>query len=237
MGGPLSEGDIEDFGGQSCVTCPWHGHKASQGQKGLCSAGQQQLPLLLIPSKRLQISLESGGSIEKGLMNTVCESAPKQRLHEAIDKPDGLIYVRLNDLRSLPSDKYNSNNFAYAKPCVNGFGLQHTSTALHSLESESRAFLGMTGGHQQLSEDDDPMSLSQTDSEASEYTSMPSPLMPFAGFNRSPISSSPIKKQQVIWSKLPKNKLPTMLAIAWVLHRKGPQTRQIPVPVELHTVC
>lgn len=27
QGGPLALGDIEDVGGQLCVTCPWHGFK------------------------------------------------------------------------------------------------------------------------------------------------------------------------------------------------------------------
>ena len=132
-------------------------------------------------------------------MNTVCESAPKQRLHTAVDSTDGFIHVTLNDLRSLPSDKYNSQAFVYAQPAQKGFGLQHTGADLQSFESETRAFLGMTGALQQSRmEEDEPMSLSQTDSEASEYTSAPSPLMPYAGFNRSPISPSPIKKPQVI---------------------------------------
>ncbi|KAK9860388.1 hypothetical protein WJX84_009222 [Apatococcus fuscideae] len=121
MGGPLSQGDIEDVNGTACVTCPWHFHK---------------------------ISLETGGTIEKGLLNTTCESAPKQRLHTASDGSDGMVHVTINDLRSLASDKL---------------------------------------------EEDEPMSLSQTDSETSEYTSAPSPLMPYAGFNRSAFSPSPVK--------------------------------------------
>eukprot|EP00757_Euglenozoa_sp_SAG-D1_P024410 gene24410-1565_t len=26
-GGPLLNGDIEDYGGHPCVSCPWHGYK------------------------------------------------------------------------------------------------------------------------------------------------------------------------------------------------------------------
>ncbi len=153
---------------------------------------------LLTIEHSLQISLETGGTLEKGLMQTVCESAPKQRLHTAIDSPDGFIHVMLNDLRSLPSDKYNSHVFSYARPSQNGFGLHHTGTGMQGFASESRAFLGMAGGHRPSSMDEDePMNLSQTDSETSEYTSAPSPLMPYAGFNRSPVSPAQAKTSQV----------------------------------------
>ncbi|KAK9821163.1 hypothetical protein WJX74_003053 [Apatococcus lobatus] len=170
MGGPLNEGDIEDFNGTACVTCPWHHHR---------------------------ISLETGGTLEKGLLNTTCESAPKQRLHAAVDAADGFIYVTINDLRSLASDKYNSQPFTYSKPSHGSFGLQHMGHGMPAFASEARAFLDMSVGtrHSRI-EEDEPMSLSQTDSETSEYISVPSPLMPYAGFNRTPASPSPVKARQ-----------------------------------------
>ena len=46
MGGPLSEGDIEDFGGKACVTCPWHGHKVCAGSWQVQSAARGCCPPL-----------------------------------------------------------------------------------------------------------------------------------------------------------------------------------------------
>ena len=147
----------------------------------------------------LQISLETGGTLEKGLMNTTCESAPKQRLHAAVDAADGFIHVTVNDLCSLASDKYNNQPFTYAQPSQSSFGLHHMGHGMTAFASEARAFLDMTSGScQSRLEEDEPMSLSQTDSESSEYTSAPSPLMPYAGFNRSPVSPSPVKARQVL---------------------------------------
>ena len=94
-GAPLSNGDIEDFDGKSCIVCPWHGYR---------------------------ITLESGEGLYWGLsedLQSKCVKSKgiKQRAHDVIVR-DGKIYVKVNvDGASIASDFYASSG-----PAAGGAG-------------------------------------------------------------------------------------------------------------------
>ena len=80
-GGPLTEGDIEDFGGVRCVTCPWHKYK---------------------------VDLVTGQGLYLDLDRKVKSKGIRQRAHEVEVRPGEGVFVRLS-LESPPkvaSDAY-----------------------------------------------------------------------------------------------------------------------------------
>ncbi|ESP05406.1 hypothetical protein LOTGIDRAFT_98133, partial [Lottia gigantea] len=84
-GGPLFNGDIEDYGGKACIKCPWHNFK-------ICIDTGEGLYESINPfdlSKPPEIK-------SKGI---------KQRTHKVIVQ-DGKIYVELSIDEKLESDHY-----------------------------------------------------------------------------------------------------------------------------------
>jgi nitrite reductase/ring-hydroxylating ferredoxin subunit len=79
-GGPLEQGDIEDFNGRPCVICPWH---------------------------KYPITLDSGEGLYTSYPDGVCKTKGKvQRLHKVLER-DGHVFVTENTSGpSLGSDSY-----------------------------------------------------------------------------------------------------------------------------------
>ncbi|CCW64328.1 unnamed protein product [Phytomonas sp. EM1] len=88
-GGPLLQGDIEDFGGHLCIECPWHRYK-----------------IALDTGEGLYVSLElppSGGKPKSTIRSKGC----KQRVHKVSVDSQGEVYL-IVDLSGpyIESDRY-----------------------------------------------------------------------------------------------------------------------------------
>eukprot|EP01116_Phalansterium_solitarium_P024182 TRINITY_DN8780_c0_g4_i1.p1 TRINITY_DN8780_c0_g4~~TRINITY_DN8780_c0_g4_i1.p1 ORF type:complete len:298 (+),score=40.02 TRINITY_DN8780_c0_g4_i1:235-1128(+) len=103
MGGPLIDGDIEDFGGHTCIVCPWH---------------------------RYKIQLSNGEGFYAGLDKQVCSKGIKQRVHEVKVVPGDGVYVRLSSGERLPSDHYAY--MGLHKKSTGGGARVHSSLPLRS---------------------------------------------------------------------------------------------------------
>merc|ERR1711991_168048 len=77
-GGPLVEGDIEDYGGHLSVICPWH---------------------------RYPISLENGEGFYQGLDKSIKSKGIKQRTHLVKVENDKL-YVKISKDGTVSSDEH-----------------------------------------------------------------------------------------------------------------------------------
>ncbi|CAL8248555.1 unnamed protein product [Merluccius merluccius] len=91
-GGPLLNGDIEEFNGQSCIVCPWHKYK---------------------------ITLAEGEALYQAVDNPTltplrtrwCSKGVKQRVHK-VTVVNGNVYVTLNDSSEvIESDAYQTEKF------------------------------------------------------------------------------------------------------------------------------
>eukprot|EP01091_Cochliopodium_minus_P015291 TRINITY_DN5394_c0_g1_i1.p1 TRINITY_DN5394_c0_g1~~TRINITY_DN5394_c0_g1_i1.p1 ORF type:complete len:234 (-),score=49.85 TRINITY_DN5394_c0_g1_i1:14-715(-) len=82
LGGPLDIGDIEEYGGKSCVVCPWH---------------------------RYKIDLKSGEALYSKLGGEVCSKGKKQRVHTLkIENNSVLVKLDLTP-EKIESDTYAFN--------------------------------------------------------------------------------------------------------------------------------
>ena len=89
-GGPLTAGDIEEVGGQACISCPWHAYKVT-----LASGEKLYQATELVAGKLVPAGWKSVGV--------------RQRVHEARLEGDSLL-VRLNlSAPHLESDTYAHN--------------------------------------------------------------------------------------------------------------------------------
>ena len=86
-GGPLAVGDIEDFGGKPCLSCPWHLYKVT------LDTGEK-----LYGATRFD---DDGTLVPDGVKS----AGVRQRTHEVERRPDGW-YVRLRLDGEVESDKY-----------------------------------------------------------------------------------------------------------------------------------
>jgi len=86
-GGPLHLGDIEDFGGQQCVRCPWHSYK---------------------------IVLSTGECLYKALDSTIKSKGVKQRTHKVMVK-DNNVYIAVDSPQKsgtkVASDHYSPETY------------------------------------------------------------------------------------------------------------------------------
>ncbi|XP_033737071.1 Rieske domain-containing protein-like [Pecten maximus] len=90
-GGPLYIGDIEDFGGKTCIVCPWHKYKVAidRGEMVYQSCDPHNL---------------SKPAVWKS-------SGVKQRTH-AVTVRDGNVYIKFTDCTGkIPSDQYNNKDY------------------------------------------------------------------------------------------------------------------------------
>jgi nitrite reductase/ring-hydroxylating ferredoxin subunit len=79
MGGPLVQGDIEEFDGRLCVTCPWH---------------------------RYKIDIKTGEGLYTKLGGEAVSKGPKQRKHQVEVRENG-VFVRLSVTeQKMESDHY-----------------------------------------------------------------------------------------------------------------------------------
>jgi hypothetical protein len=70
MGGPLEEGDIEDFDGRKCVVCPWHRYNTWS-------------PYVVADLVfRYKIELATGEGIFVDMKRQVCSKGVRQRTHQ-----------------------------------------------------------------------------------------------------------------------------------------------------------
>ncbi|CCW71001.1 unnamed protein product [Phytomonas sp. Hart1] len=94
-GGPLLNGDIEDFGGHLCIECPWHRYK-----------------IALDTGEGLYVSLElssSGGKPKSTIRSKGC----KQRVHKVSVDNQGEVYLIINlSGPSIESDRYATMEIA-----------------------------------------------------------------------------------------------------------------------------
>ncbi|KAL0979673.1 hypothetical protein UPYG_G00188080 [Umbra pygmaea] len=90
-GGPLQEGDIEEFDGRMCIVCPWHQYKITLAEgEGL----YQKVNPSSTPPKPTWHS--------KGI---------KQRVH-LVTEVNGNVYVTFNDsLDTIDSDFYQTERY------------------------------------------------------------------------------------------------------------------------------
>uniref|UniRef100_A0AAR2KMD5 Rieske domain-containing protein n=2 Tax=Pygocentrus nattereri TaxID=42514 RepID=A0AAR2KMD5_PYGNA len=90
-GGPLQEGDIEEFGGRLCIVCPWHKYKITLAEgEGLYQAVN---PLV------------------KPLRPVWCSKGVKQRVHQ-VTEVNGDIFIRLDDSAgAVESDHYQTEEY------------------------------------------------------------------------------------------------------------------------------
>ncbi|CAL8344501.1 unnamed protein product [Lota lota] len=91
-GGPLQNGDIEEFNGRSCIVCPWHKYKITLAE------GEALYQAIDHPTlKPLRIHWRSKGV--------------KQRVHK-VTEVNGNIYVTLNDSSEvIESDAYQTEKY------------------------------------------------------------------------------------------------------------------------------
>ncbi|KAL6456169.1 hypothetical protein MHYP_G00347110 [Metynnis hypsauchen] len=90
-GGPLQEGDIEEFGGRLCIVCPWHKYKITLAEgEGLYQAVNPSV---------------------KPLRPVWCSKGVKQRIHQ-VTEVNGDIFIRLNDSAgAVESDHYQTEEY------------------------------------------------------------------------------------------------------------------------------
>jgi nitrite reductase/ring-hydroxylating ferredoxin subunit len=94
MGGPIAVGDIEDFMGDTVITCPWHSYKIS-----LSDGSKYFKPVTFDPITKVARS----HNWEKA---TECS----QRVHETTVDSEGNVSVTINTIPSqIPSDHYALN--------------------------------------------------------------------------------------------------------------------------------
>ncbi|XP_071776506.2 Rieske domain-containing protein [Centroberyx gerrardi] len=91
-GGPLQQGDIEEFDGRMCIVCPWHKYKITLAEgEGLYQAVDNPT------AKPLRTRWRSKGV--------------KQRIHR-VTEVNGDVYVTLNDCgESVESDTYQTERY------------------------------------------------------------------------------------------------------------------------------
>ncbi|XP_051950935.1 Rieske domain-containing protein [Xyrauchen texanus] len=90
-GGPLHQGDIEEFDGRPCIMCPWHKYKITLAE-GEC------LYQAVDPSA-------------KPLKPTWCSKGIKQRVH-TVTETNGDVFLTLNDLPgAIDSDYYQTEKY------------------------------------------------------------------------------------------------------------------------------
>ncbi|KAM4616467.1 Rieske domain-containing protein-like isoform 2-T2 [Polymixia lowei] len=91
-GGPLQEGDIEEFNGRTCIVCPWHKYKITLAEgEGLYQAVDN--PTI----KPLRTCWRSKGV--------------KQRIHK-VTEVNGDVYLTLNDSSEVfESDTYQTERY------------------------------------------------------------------------------------------------------------------------------
>ncbi|KAK9970474.1 hypothetical protein ABG768_026418 [Culter alburnus] len=90
-GGPLQEGDIEDFDGRPCIVCPWHKYKITLAEgEGLYQAVDPSV---------------------KPLKPTWCSKGIKQRIH-TVTESNGDMFLTLNDSPgTIDSDYYQTEKY------------------------------------------------------------------------------------------------------------------------------
>ncbi|XP_051510031.1 Rieske domain-containing protein [Myxocyprinus asiaticus] len=90
-GGPLQQGDIEEFDGRPCIMCPWHKYKITLAEgEGLYQAVDPSV---------------------KPLKPTWCSKGIKQRVH-TVTEMNGDVFVTLNDLPgAIDSDYYQTEKY------------------------------------------------------------------------------------------------------------------------------
>ncbi|XP_036434054.1 Rieske domain-containing protein isoform X2 [Colossoma macropomum] len=90
-GGPLQEGDIEEFDGQLCIVCPWHKYKITLAEgEGLYQAVDPSV---------------------KPLRPVWCSKGVKQRVHW-VTEVNGDVFIRLNDSAgAVESDHYQTEEY------------------------------------------------------------------------------------------------------------------------------
>ncbi|XDV48837.1 hypothetical protein PO909_018197 [Leuciscus waleckii] len=90
-GGPLQEGDIEDFDGRPCIVCPWHKYKITLDEgEGLYQAVDPSV---------------------KPLKPTWCSKGIKQRIH-TVTESNGDVFLTLNNSPgAIDSDYYQTEKY------------------------------------------------------------------------------------------------------------------------------
>ncbi|TRY54395.1 hypothetical protein DNTS_023678 [Danionella cerebrum] len=90
-GGPLQNGDIEDFDGRPCIVCPWHKYKITLSEgEGLYQAVDPSV---------------------KPMKPTWCSKGIKQRVH-TVTESNGDLFLTLNDSsESFESDYYQTEKY------------------------------------------------------------------------------------------------------------------------------
>ncbi|KAI2661534.1 Rieske domain-containing protein [Labeo rohita] len=90
-GGPLQEGDIEDFDGRTCIVCPWHKYKITLAEgEGLYQAVDPSV---------------------KPLKPTWCSKGIKQRVHSVTVSNED-VFLTLNDSPGpIDSDHYQTEKY------------------------------------------------------------------------------------------------------------------------------
>lgn len=90
-GGPLQEGDIEDFDGRTCIVCPWHKYKITLAEgEGLYQAVDPTV---------------------KPLKPTWCSKGIKQRIH-TVTESNGDLFLTLNESAgAVDSDFYQTEKY------------------------------------------------------------------------------------------------------------------------------
>eukprot|EP01104_Vermistella_antarctica_P002428 TRINITY_DN1266_c0_g1_i2.p2 TRINITY_DN1266_c0_g1~~TRINITY_DN1266_c0_g1_i2.p2 ORF type:complete len:112 (-),score=8.99 TRINITY_DN1266_c0_g1_i2:171-506(-) len=83
MGGPLDEGDIEDFDGRLCVKCPWH---------------------------RYIIDLDTGEGMYRDMESNGKCKGRKQRVHQVKEDEEGFLWIRVSSAES-DGDKVESDHY------------------------------------------------------------------------------------------------------------------------------
>ncbi|XP_048833837.1 Rieske domain-containing protein-like [Brienomyrus brachyistius] len=90
-GGPLQNGDIEEFSGKLCIVCPWHKYK-----------------ITLLEGEGLYQAVDPS---QKVLKPKWASKGIKQRVH-LVKEVNGDVFVTLNDFPgSLDSDYYQSEQY------------------------------------------------------------------------------------------------------------------------------
>ncbi|KAK6178869.1 hypothetical protein SNE40_011356 [Patella caerulea] len=88
-GGPLHIGEIEEYGGKKCITCPWHRYK-------ICIANGEGL-------------YESINPFDLSKPPEIKSKGVKQRIHR-VTTENGKVYVELSTKDSVDSDNYNDKD-------------------------------------------------------------------------------------------------------------------------------
>ncbi|XP_029295845.1 Rieske domain-containing protein-like [Cottoperca gobio] len=91
-GGPLQNGDIEEFNGRLCIVCPWHKYKITLAEgEGLYQAVDNPTA--------------------KPLRTHWCSKGVKQRIHK-VTEVNRNVYVTLNNSsEAMESDRYQTERY------------------------------------------------------------------------------------------------------------------------------